>query len=151
MTNSDRKLRAYIAGPITSSGSLHENLQKGIKVGEEVRQIGIHPFIPHLYDFTKIVTGGEAEWEDMLQLDENFILACDLIIALPGESKGKEREIVHGAANGIPTLRLGPLTGPLWLPSRCSPQERSELLNDDDWEKLTLLVEQWEQSRKISI
>ena len=101
-----RAPRAYIAGPITSSGSLHENIHNGIKVGEMSRDLGIHPFIPHLYDFTKIVTGKDIDWEKMLQMDENFIRVCDLIIALPGDSKGKEREIAFAKARGIPTIRL---------------------------------------------
>lgn len=102
-----RRPRAYIAGPITSSGSLHENLHKGIAIGEIVRrQLGIHPFIPHLYDFTKVVTGDDVNWEDMLEMDENWITACDVLIALPGDSKGKEREIRFAEARHIPVIRL---------------------------------------------
>ena len=101
-----RQPRAYVAGPITSSGSLHENLHNGIKVGDELLKIGVHPFIPHLYDFTKIVTGVDHPWETMLTMDENWITACDLLVALPGQSKGKEREIAFAQARHIPVVRL---------------------------------------------
>lgn len=101
-----RAPRAYVAGPITSSGSLHENIHNGIKVGDELLSIGIHPFIPHLYDFTKIVTGVDHNWETMLTMDENWITACDLLVALPGESRGKAREIAFAKARHIPVIEL---------------------------------------------
>lgn len=101
-----RNPRAYVAGPITSSGILHTNLHNGIKVGEELRQIGIDPFIPHLFDFTMIVTGHPVPWEDALRMDENWITACDLLVALPGESKGKAREIAFAHARHIPVIEL---------------------------------------------
>lgn len=101
-----RKPRVYVAGPITSSGSLHENLHNGIVVGEELRAAGFHPFIPHLYDFVKIVANYDVHWEDMLQMDENWISACDILVALPGESKGKEREIRLANKLAIPVVRL---------------------------------------------
>ncbi len=101
-----RAPRAYVAGPITSSGSLHENIHNGIMVGEELRARGIHPFIPHLYDFVKIVTGEDVNWEDMLQLDENWIRACDLLVFLPGESKGRAREVAFAKSLKIPVIEL---------------------------------------------
>ena len=104
--NVSRKPRPYVAGPITSSGSLHENIHNGMIVGEELRAAGYHPFIPHLYDFVKIVANYDVHWEDMLQMDENWITACDLLVALPGVSKGKEREISFAARHHIPVIRL---------------------------------------------
>lgn len=101
-----RKPRVYVAGPITSSGSLHENLCNGIKVGEELRVIGFHPFIPHLYDFAQVVVGKGINWYEMLEMDENWISACDLLVALPGDSKGKEREIAFCSKLYIPVIRL---------------------------------------------
>ncbi len=101
-----RKPRPYVAGPISSSGSLHENLHNGITVGEELRQAGFHPFVPHLYDFTKIVTGNDASWNDMLDMDENWITACDLLVALPGKSAGKEREMAFARKINIPVIEL---------------------------------------------
>ena len=101
-----RKPRAYVAGPITSSGSLHENLHNGIKVGEQLRRIGIHPFVPHLYDLSMIVTAISVPWAEMLDMDENWITACDLLVALPGESKGKAREISFARARHIPVFQL---------------------------------------------
>ena len=75
-------------------------------VGEELRAAGYHPFIPHLYDFVKIVANYDVHWEDMLQMDENWITACDLLVALPGVSKGKEREIAFANRHFIPVIRL---------------------------------------------
>ncbi len=106
MITVSRKPRVYVAGPITSSGSLHENIHNGMIVGEELRAAGFHPFIPHLYDFVKIVANYDVHWEDMLQMDENWITACDLIVALPGFSKGKEREIAFASRHFIPNIRL---------------------------------------------
>ncbi len=101
-----RKPRVYIAGPISSSGSLHENIHNGIRVGEELRRIGYHPFIPHLYDFTKVVTGYDVPWADMLDMDENWISACDALIALPGISRGKEREMAFALSLHLPVIEL---------------------------------------------
>ena len=101
-----RKPRAYVAGPITSSGHLHGNLHNGIKVGEQLRRAGFHPFTPHLYDFTMIVADSEVPWEEALEMDENWITACDLLVALPGVSKGKEREMVFARARHIPVIEL---------------------------------------------
>ena len=101
-----RKPRAYVAGPITSSGSLHENLYNGMKIGEQLRRVGIHPFIPHLYDFTMVTNAYSVPWEEMLEMDENWITACDMLVALPGESKGKAREIAFARARHIPVFQL---------------------------------------------
>lgn len=101
-----RRPRAYVAGPITSSGSLHENLFNGMKVGEQLRKEGIHPFIPHMYDLTMITNGYSVPWEEMLEMDENWIRTCDLLVVLPGESKGKNREMAFARSLHIPVFEL---------------------------------------------
>jgi hypothetical protein len=45
----------------------------------------------------------EAQW---LTMDEAIIDRCDLMVLLPGESAGAEREVAYAESIGLPILTL---------------------------------------------
>jgi hypothetical protein len=88
----------YIAGPFTKGGELR-NVYRAIHAGERMRKLGLIPIVPHLSAFWDIVAPG-AEYEDWMALDLKYIERCDMLLRLPGESPGSDREVAHAQALG---------------------------------------------------
>ena len=95
-----RATRVYVAGPITGSGNLLLNVRKALLVGSELLKLGYAPYIPHLTCFWEIVC--EQDYETWLGLDKEFLIACDAVLRLPGESPGADREVQWADEREIP-------------------------------------------------
>lgn len=91
----------YIAGPL--SGQMADNCRKAVLAGEELLQWGYTPFIPHLTMFWEAITGFR-EWEDWLDYDENWLRRCNVVLRLPGELAGADREVEYARQCGIPVV-----------------------------------------------
>lgn len=48
--------------------------------------------------------GHNISWETWIASDLAFIEVCDLIVRLPGESKGADLEVAHAIERGIPVF-----------------------------------------------
>lgn len=103
----------YVAGPI-SLGDQPVNIRQGIDAGLELLRRGFAPYIPHLDFLLRLID--PIPWERCLQWDEQWILKCDALLRLPGESKGADREVVFALQHGIPVYysieALGRATDP---------------------------------------
>lgn len=97
-----RRLRVYIAGPMTSSGSKIANYATGLSAEIALMENRFAPFTPHHSFITN--TFNEFSWEEWLQFDETWIEVCDAILRIPGESKGAAREELYAALKGIPVF-----------------------------------------------
>ena len=83
-------MRVYIAGPYTK-GDVGVNVAKAIEAGDQVLNAGHTPFIPHLNHFWHIIyPHPESSW---LSYDNVWLMTCDALIRLPGESKGADTEV----------------------------------------------------------
>lgn len=98
-----RKPRVYIAGPITSSGNLTENVRTGILTMRQLYDLGFVPFCPHLSELVNMVR--PMSWDHWLDFDRAWITVCDAIFRLPGFSKGADAEEVYAGGLGIPVLK----------------------------------------------
>lgn len=93
----------YVAGPITKGDTLM-NIRRGIDTGADLKKLGFAPFIPH-YDYPAYMWRPDAwDYESCLDYDFDWLLRCDAMLRLPGESAGADREEAFCNDNNIPVF-----------------------------------------------
>lgn len=97
----DRRYKLYIAGPITK-GDFMRNIRCGVAAAHWAQDIGFAPYCPHLSAFAHFAEA--REYEDWMDLDFQWLHACDALLRLPGESAGADREVKFARAHGIPVF-----------------------------------------------
>lgn len=93
--------RIYVAGPY-SIGDTELNVEKAIAAGEELMQHGFVPFVPHLNHWWHELY--PHDWGEWLKLDKEWLLLCDGVVRLFGESRGADRECEWARENDIPVF-----------------------------------------------
>lgn len=82
-------IRVYIAGPYISDPE--GNTSRAMEVWHQLKDLGFHPFCPHLYHFmNRHRARSEQEW---LEHDLVWMRQCDVLLRIPGASKGADREV----------------------------------------------------------
>lgn len=92
-------MKIYIAGPYTS-GDTAKNVRIAIYEGDYVSRLGHIPFIPHLTHFWHFLI--PHDYEFWMYQDEQWLLSCDAILRLKGESAGADREVAKAIELGLP-------------------------------------------------
>lgn len=87
-------MKVYIAGPLTK-GNRIENIRNAFLVASTVMSFGHTPFVPHHYDFMELIAGTCGTYEDFMRVDFEWLELCDVIIRIPGESLGADREVIR--------------------------------------------------------
>ncbi len=113
MSKQTRRLRVYVAGPYTKGDTIL-NIRKAILAGEKLRARGFCPFIPHLTAFWHIIA--PSPYEEWLDLDNQFLPCCDVLLRIPGESSGADSEVALARS-----LSMFVYTDIDMLISQCSP------------------------------
>jgi len=128
---------AYIAGPI-SHGPLHANVNQGTLAAMHLTAAGYAPICPmwsvySAFPAVPLIEGclcagtasGNVPYEDVLDVDMHLIRRCDLLLRLPGESPGADREVEKARAYGIPVhFGVEELIGPpRWVQSFDVPEK----------------------------
>ena len=91
----------YLAGPYTRPDPV-ENVHKACKAADEVLAMGMIPFIPHLTHTYHLVSPKPVEfWYDY---DIHMLRRCDVVLRLPGDSTGADREVAEAEGIGIPVV-----------------------------------------------
>ncbi len=95
-------IKVYIASPYTL-GDQAKNVKKQMDVFNDLADIqGVAPFAPLLYHFQHLVhPRTELQW---MELDLEWVKACDAVLRLPGESKGADQEVEWAIALDIPVF-----------------------------------------------
>lgn len=94
-----RRLRVYVAGPISSD--VFEGVQRGITWGRRMFLDGLAPFVPHFDAYWHLPDG---QWNAYLEFDLEYVSVVDAIFRLDGESKGADLECSVAASLGIPVF-----------------------------------------------
>ena len=81
--------RVYVAGPYTK-GDVAVNVRTAIDAGEQLLNAGFAPYIPHYTHFWHIHY--PHDWQTWLALDKEWLLVCDAMVRLPGDSTGADLE-----------------------------------------------------------
>jgi len=92
--------KVYVAGPLNSSGNVAANIRQAFHIATLLVDKGFAPFVPHTTHFWDMVyPRSETFW---MMLDFEFLLLCDAVFRIPGESKGADAEVEFAMRNGIP-------------------------------------------------
>ena len=85
-------MKIYIAGPYTNPDPAI-NVAKAMEAWHRLTDLGFIPFCPHLCHFLHI---HEARpYEVWFKWSQAWIECCDIMLRLPGSSKGADREEDH--------------------------------------------------------
>jgi hypothetical protein len=84
-----RKTRVYIAGPY-SDGDTIINVRTAVEAADRLLAHGYAPFIPHLTWFWHFMS--PKPYEEWMEIDQEWLEACDIVLRLPGQSSGADRE-----------------------------------------------------------
>jgi hypothetical protein len=91
----------YVAGPISSSGEVFDNLHAGVKWGRRMMLDGLAPFVPH-FDAWYFLPDGN--WNAYLELDLEYVAVADALFRIDGVSKGADLECEIARSLGIPVF-----------------------------------------------
>ena len=94
-------LRVYVAAPYTSDPEA--NTDQAIEAGDRLLDLGYAPFVPHLAHYWHTLHT-ERPYGDWMRLDLAWLEAADVLLRLPGDSAGADREVERAKELGIPVV-----------------------------------------------
>ena len=92
-------IKVYIASPYTI-GDVAVNVKAQIDCADELIKMGYAPFVPLLSHFQHMAH--PQPYQKWVQLDLEWVKACDCVLRLQGESKGADGEVEFAKSLGIP-------------------------------------------------
>jgi hypothetical protein len=93
------RILVYIASPYTV-GDTAINVRRSLIVADRLVKLGYLPYPPlHTHFWHFLIPHPYKFWMDM---DYEWILHCDCLLRLPGESHGADEEVGWAAMNNIP-------------------------------------------------
>ena len=92
-------MKIYLSAPYTN-GDVAKNVNRVLKVADELLELGFDVYIPHLTHFWHIVS--PKPYETWLKLDLAFLTDCDYVLRLDGKSDGADKEVAYALSLGIP-------------------------------------------------
>ena len=96
-----KKLKVFISSPYTL-GDKEENVKKSLEVANILIKKGFLPFAPLIYHYQHLLFPQTEEvW---LAFDIDWMLECDVVLRLPGESVGADNEVKVAKENNIPVF-----------------------------------------------
>ncbi len=94
-------ITVYIASPYTK-GDVALNVRAQIDCAKKLRDLGYNPFVPLLTHFEHIVH--PRPYGDWLEYDIQWMLKCDCLLRLPGDSKGADKEVEVAYSHNKPVF-----------------------------------------------
>lgn len=91
-------IKVYIAGPYTNGGTA-ENVNAAIRAANTLADLGFAPYIPHLTHYWHLQF--PRQYEFWLKLDLEFLACCDVLLRIPGESIGADKEADRARELGL--------------------------------------------------
>ena len=95
------KQKIYVAGPY-SKGDVMVNIQDAISEADVLLKYGFIPFVPHLTGFWHFMF--PHPYDTWMDYDAEWLLSCDAVFRLNGESSGADREVDMANELGIPVF-----------------------------------------------
>lgn len=93
--------RVYVSAPY--SADPEACTAEAIRVGTDLLDMGFAPFVPHLVHYWETLHASRP-YECWMRLDLAWVEAADVVLRLPGESPGADREVEHARAHGVPVV-----------------------------------------------
>jgi hypothetical protein len=91
-------IKVYVSGPY--SAHMVDGTRNAILAAEELRKNKFLPFVPHLSLLWDLVC--PSPYEEWIDYDLEWLRHCDILLRLPGESPGADREVILAHKLGIP-------------------------------------------------
>lgn len=93
--------KIFIAGPY-SEGDTARHVRRAINAADFLAQSGFAPYVPHLTHFWHFHK--EHSHDFWLNLSCRFLLCCDGVLRLSGESRGADQEVELAEEFDIPVF-----------------------------------------------
>lgn len=93
--------KVYIASPYTK-GDVAQNVKLQLDVTDELIDLGFCPFTPLYTHFQHMAH--PRPYEDWIKLDREWVVACDCVLRLGGESSGADGEVELAKKHGKPVF-----------------------------------------------
>ena len=94
-------MRVYVAGPYTK-GDVALNVRRAIGAAETLVEMGHTPLVPLLTHLWHLMS--PHPWEYWMALDMAWLPVCDVLLRLPGESRGADMEATRARELCIPVF-----------------------------------------------
>lgn len=91
-------IKVYIASPY-SIGDKLENVERSFRIGNELLNKGFAPYCPLYSHYLHEMES--RDYRQWITIDEEWILQCDYLLRLPGESTGADYEVEFAKQHGI--------------------------------------------------
>jgi len=94
-------ITVYIASPYTK-GDVALNVRESFFAADELVKLGYAPFPPLFSHFWHFLS--PKPYDVWMKLDKEWVLRCDCLLRLPGESIGADEEVKLAVDNNIPVF-----------------------------------------------
>lgn len=94
-------IAVYIASPYTK-GDVAVNVRKSFLMADKLAELGFAPYPPLYSHFWHLVS--PHPYEFWTKMDLEWVLRCDCLLRMEGESSGADAEIKYAKANGLPVF-----------------------------------------------
>lgn len=104
-------MRVYVAGPITAATpeAMLENCEVAMRAGCRLMEAGHLAFVPHssyfMHCFAERTGAYCPTWQNWIDLDLSILPVFQVMLRLPGPSRGADREEAAAGELGIPVFR----------------------------------------------
>jgi hypothetical protein len=94
-------IKVYIASPYTK-GDVAVNVREQLLTANTLMDFGFAPFAPLYSHFQHMFM--PKPYEKWIEIDLEWVKACDCVLRLPGESNGADGEVFFAQNNNIPVF-----------------------------------------------
>lgn len=94
-------IKVYIASPYTK-GDVSENVRLQMTTMNTLIEEGYSPFCPLLFHFQDLMF--PQAYNKWIALSADWVLSCDVLLRLEGESAGADGEVRLTTENNIPVV-----------------------------------------------
>lgn len=94
----------YVAGPYTQGDPI-VNVRNAVEVAAYLMDHGHTPLVPHLNFSWHLVE--PRPYEDWMSWCLDWVVKCDALLRIPGDSPGADREVKQAEKAGIPVYAQG--------------------------------------------
>lgn len=95
------KKTVYIASPYTK-GDVAVNVRNSFLVADKLAELGFAPFPPLYSHFWHFLS--PHPYEFWMEQDNEWVLRCDCLLRIAGESSGADKEVAIALENDIPVF-----------------------------------------------
>lgn len=94
-------ITVYIASPYTI-GDVAVNVRESLLVADELVELGFAPYAPLLTHFWHFLS--PKSYDTWMKMDREWIMRCDFLLRLPGDSGGADSEVGFALEHDIPVV-----------------------------------------------